>query len=128
MHGIDKDINTIKNKIFNANKYSEDIKLNKLIKLLPQNKSFSLTKNYKSIIKSDTIIISVGFDFNKKNKITQLKNLKNLFSTIGGLMKKKSLLIIETTLPPGTCDKIIVPILKKELNKIMNKEIPSTPT
>ena len=117
VHGIDKDINTIKNKIFNANKYSEDIKLNKLIKLLPQNKSFSLTKNYKSIIKSDTIIISVGFDFNKKNKITQLKNLKNLFSTIGGLMKKKSLLIIETTLPPGTCDKIIVPILKKELNK-----------
>ena len=25
VHGIDKDINTIKNKIFNANKYSEDI-------------------------------------------------------------------------------------------------------
>ena len=88
VHGIDKDINTIKNKIFNANKYSEDIKLNKLIKLLPQNKSFSLTKNYKSIIKSDTIIISVGFDFNKKKKITQLKNLKNLFSTIGRLIKK----------------------------------------
>ena len=117
VYGIDKDINGIKNNILNANKYSEDIKLNKLIKLLPQNKSFSLTKNYKSIIKSDITIISVGFDFNKKNKIIQLKNLKNLFSTIGRLIKKKSLLIIETTLPPGTCDKIIVPILKKELSK-----------
>ena len=32
-------------------------------------------------------------------------------------MKKSSLLIIESTLIPGTCEKILYPILKKELKK-----------
>jgi len=115
--GIDKNINRIKQKVFSRNKYSEDIKLNKLIKSLPKNKAFSFSNNYKTISKSDTVIISVGFDFNKKNKSTKLKNLKNLFYKTGKLLKKKSLLIIETTLPPGTCDQIIIPTLKKELRK-----------
>ena len=32
-------------------------------------------------------------------------------------LKKKSIVIIETTLPPGTCDKIILPTIKSNLNK-----------
>ena len=32
-------------------------------------------------------------------------------------MKKKSMILIETTLPPGTCDKIIIPTIKKSLSK-----------
>ena len=88
VYGIDKNINRIKRKIFSRNKYSEDNNLNKLIKLLPKNKFFCFSNNYKSISKSDTIIISIGFDFNK-NKNSQLKNLKSLFFTIGKLLKKK---------------------------------------
>ena len=40
-----------------------------------------------------------------------------MFNNIGKIIKKKSLILIQTTLPPGTCDYIIIPTLKKVLEK-----------
>ena len=115
--GIDNNLSQIKKKIYSKVKYSEDIKLNKLIENLPNNNSFKFYDNYNEISNSDIIIISVGFDFNKKNKNLQVANLKKMFIKIAKIIKKKSLIIIETTLPPGTCDEIIIPTVKKELKK-----------
>ena len=59
-----------------------------------------------------TILICVNFD-----GLQKLNQLKNFFKKISSKMKKSSLLIIESTLIPGTCEKILYPIIKKELKK-----------
>ena len=90
--------------------YSLDKKLNKLAK----------TKSTKSSIISDKInnqisgvvLICVNF-----NNLSDLKNLKNLVSKIAKVITEGSTLIIETTLIPGTCEKILYPIFKEELLK-----------
>ena len=58
--------------------------------------------------------MSISFDFKSKNS---LENLKKLFFNIIKKIKKKTLIILVTTLPPGTCDKIIVPEIEKNLKK-----------
>ena len=58
-----------------------------------------------------TILICINFD-----GLQKLNQLKNFFKKISSKMKKSSLLIIESTLIPGTCEKILYPIIKKELN------------
>ena len=43
--------------------------------------------------------------------------------TIGEYLKKEALVIIETTVPPGTTEKIVYPILEKNLIKDILREI-----
>ena len=69
------------------------------------------------VSKSDIIIISINFDFNNKNSTKKISELRNFFQRLGRIIKKNSLILIEITLPPGTCDKVIIPILKKSLKK-----------
>ena len=63
----------------------------------------------------DIIVLSVGFDFiDNKNS---LKNLIKLINSITLNIKNGALLLIETTLPPGTFEKILVPKIKQNLKK-----------
>jgi nucleotide sugar dehydrogenase len=77
-------------------------------------KNFFLSLDYNSINNSDIIILSIGFDFTKTNS---LQNLKNLIIEIFSRVQEDKILIIETTLPPGTCDKILIPIAKSIFEK-----------
>ena len=52
-----------------------------------------------------------------KKKLSPFKNLIKLSNEIAKKIKTGTLLVIETTLPPGTTDKIILPIFKKQLKK-----------
>ncbi len=78
------------------------------------NKNYKIFLDIDRIKNSEIILVSVGFDFSKKNGIM---NLKKLFISISKKIKKKTLVMIETTLPPGTCEKIIIPLMSKELRK-----------
>ena len=78
------------------------------------NKNYKIFLDIDRIKNSEVILVSVGFDFSKKNGIM---NLKKLFISISKKIKKKTLVMIETTLPPGTCEKIIIPLMSKELRK-----------
>ena len=93
---------------------TEDQELLKKFKKVRKQKKYIISLNLDSIKRCNTIIVSVGFDFTRKNGI---KNLKKLFFDISNIIEKKTLLILETTLPPGTSEKIIIPLLKKNLNK-----------
>ena len=60
--------------------------------------------------------MSVNFDLkNKSDKI--FLNLKNLSKNIAKNIKKKTLVVFESPLPPGTSDRIILPIFKNILKK-----------
>lgn len=100
---------------------TQDIMLKKKFKSVV-NKNFYVTNDIKNIRNSNYIIVSISFNINNKKDID---NLKKLFKKIGKYYKKNSLILIETTLPPGTCEKIIHPIILKETRKqkILNEDV-----
>ena len=96
-----------------------DKKLKFILKNLKKKKNFYATYNPKVISKSNVVLCNVNSDLIKSpKKISWIsKTLKNAIVTIGKYLPEKSLLIIETTVPPGTCEKFVMPLLKKEFLK-----------
>ena len=94
---------------------SSDILLKKKFRLSSLKNKINLIKNISEINKMDVIVVSVGFDFiGNKNSF---KNILNLINKISKYIKKGALLLIETTLPPGTFQKILIP----KINNIIKK-------
>ena len=82
-----------------------------------KNNLLNFTHSFDCLLNSSVVIISVGFDFSRKSEKQQFKNLIILFKKICSKLSKNTLVIIETTLPPGTCDNVIIPLMKIELKK-----------
>lgn len=82
-------------------------------------KNFQATVNDKILEDVDVIVSNINLDLVYKNKkpSVNFKNLKDIYTNIGKKVKKNTLIVLETTVPPGTCEKIILPILKKEFKK-----------
>ena len=118
--GFDKDFK--KSKILQQSIISKKLPIETMDKKLKQKFFISSHKNkiniindIKNINKMDIIVLSVGFDFiDNKNS---LKNLIKLINSITLNIKNGALLLIETTLPPGTFEKILVPKIKQNLKK-----------
>ena len=95
-----------------------DDKLRKKIKLLKKYRNFYATFNKKVIAISDIIICNINLDIIKKKKLDfDYKKLKKAIISISKNIKEDSLLIVESTVPPGTCEKFILPLIKKEFVK-----------
>src|SRR5262245_55631638 len=67
--------------------------------------------------KADVILVDVNLDVKASEKGTLLdwENLRTAIRTIGNHMRPESLVIVESTVPPGTCEKIVAPDLKAGL-------------
>ena len=82
-------------------------------------KNFYATYDEFAYSKADYIIVDINLDVNKKsdfkgnliNYNVDLNNFKNAIKIIGKNCKEDLLLLIETTVPPGTCSQIVKPIL-----------------
>ena len=111
-HGI-KVCKKINNKIFPIQ--SEDKKLKKKFSTSIKNKKFYATTDINQIKKCSVVIVSIGFDFYSKDS---LKNIIELFKKLYSKLKNNTLLIVETTLPPGFSEKKILPIINKKRKKI----------
>ncbi len=96
--------------------FSNDKKYSKLFSKACNRERVYINNNLEDLCNSNVIIVSINFDFNEK-KISPFKNLIKLSNDIAKKISKETLIIIETTLPPGTTDKIILPIFEKELKK-----------
>ena len=67
---------------------------------------------------ADIIIISINYDLERKNKKKlNLSDFKKSCSVIAKKISKNTLIIVQSTVAPGTCEKIIYPILNKNLIK-----------
>jgi len=72
---------------------------------------------------ADIIIVDINLDVQKKsNKNSKLKsfnvnlnNFEKAIKTIGCNCKEDVLILVETTVPPGTCERIVKPIIEREL-------------
>ena len=81
---------------------------------------------------ADTIIVDINLDVSKssdsvnnlENYEVDLSGFKNAIRSIGENCKDSVLILIETTVPPGTCENIILPEIKnclKKRNKSTNR-------
>jgi UDP-N-acetyl-D-mannosaminuronic acid dehydrogenase len=86
----------------------EEPGLETLFKKAKKNLSFSLKPK-----ESDVFIISVPTPL-KKNKKADLTFLKSASEEISKVIKKDNLVVIESTVPPGTAEEVVLPILKKK--------------
>ena len=118
--GIDNDLNLIskiKNKGFPL--ITEDLSLEKTFYKVIKSKNLEFSSNINSISEVNIIIVSINFDLrhynSKRNKFD--KNFIDLFQNIGSKMKNSALLVTQSTLPPGTGNKMIIPIILSEFKK-----------
>ena len=108
--GIDK--NKKKIKIINKGKsYIANINNREIKNAISP--GFKVTNNFSFISKADVIIICVPTPLNK-NKTPDMSYIKESVSKIKSYIKKKQLIILESTIYPGATEEFFIPILREK--------------
>jgi len=118
-----KIINDINNGVFPL--AAEDPKISQFFQNAISKGNFLATSDEDAYSYADIIIVDINLDVEKNNDISgalidfnvNLAFFKRAISTIGENCKQNVLILVETTVPPGTCQGIVVPILKDCLKK-----------
>lgn len=103
---------------------AEDPKIEIYFRNALQKGNFFATSDFNSFSYADIIIVDINLDVSKtKNQDeslnsfdVDLSSFKNAIGTIGSCCKEDVLVLVETTVPPGTCHKIVAPILHEKLS------------
>lgn len=90
----------------------EDVSDDSIVRNLSSNLYFPTT-DHKSIGESEVVLICVPTPISKSFK-PNLESLLTATSTVGKNLREKTLVIIESTIEPGTCRNILLPILLSE--------------
>lgn len=104
---------------------AEDPKIEDFYEQSRQNKNFFATYDPLAYSYADVIIVDINLDVDKKSENTgklagfdvNLSSFKSAIKSIGENCKEDILVLVETTVPPGTCDKVVKPILDEEISK-----------
>ena len=105
--------------------FAEDPKIDKFFKNSISKGNLHATTDSTAFSLADVIIVDVNLDVGKKadedyslkGYDVDLSNFKEAISTIGKFCNPKALVLVETTVPPGTCEKLIKPILENALGE-----------
>lgn len=85
-----------------------------------QNGNLWATTESEYFVYADIVVVDINLDVKYSDENEPLLDLdlfKNAMHTVGHYIKGGTLVVVETTVPPGTCEKVIYPILKEEFNK-----------
>jgi len=84
-----------------------------------ENGCLTATTNIDIYAEAEIIIVDIQLDipYLDDEPQLQLESFRIAIESIGQKVKEGTLIIIETTVPPGTCEKVVVPILEMELRK-----------
>ncbi len=104
---------------------TSDSKVYKYFKNTIKRKNFLATYDINAYSYANFIIVDINLDVDKKNKLNgdlvsydvDLSNFKKAIKVIGQNCREDVLILVETTVPPGTCLKVIKPIIDKEFKK-----------
>ena len=77
-------------------------------------KNFSVSQK---VEESDVFLIAVPTPLEESMTVADLKYIKSAVKMIYPILKNENLVIIESTIPPGTCERLVLPILKKGKQK-----------
>ena len=104
---------------------SSDKKVKQYFNLAKKKGNFYASYDSYAYKKADIIIVDINLDVDKnlnfyadlKDYDVNLSPFKNAIKDIGDNCKEDVLILIETTVPPGTTEKIVYPIIKNCLKK-----------
>lgn len=88
-----------------------------------EKKTLMATGCEESLGLADIIVVDIQLDAAKpvfgkaETGYVELDAFKAGCRTIGKYMRKDALVLVETTVPPGTCERIVLPLLKEEREK-----------
>ncbi len=96
---------------------SSDPNISEYFDRAQEKKSFFATAD-KSVLKhADYVIVDVNLDVKKNHKTNefqvQMQGFENAIQDLGENCKEDVLILVETTVPPGTCKSIVKPIIDK---------------
>ena len=109
--GLDRDVEKIKS-LTNGKSVTEDLS-DQEIKNSIDSKRYLPTTKSEVVASSEVILVCVPTPLSKEHK-PDLTALITATTTVGLNLKAGSLVIIESTIEPGTCRKILLPILMNE--------------
>ena len=122
--GVERKNNEISKKLIdniNSNTFphkSNNTQVKNLLKKIEKNKNLRATDDIKYFSKADVVIISINFDFKDKYfRDFKLDAFKKSVEDIAKNITENTLLIVQSTVPPGTTEKIVLPILTKIAKK-----------
>lgn len=101
---------------------AEDPKIDLFYQKSLEKNNFIATYDSLAYSYADVIIVDINLDVQKRSDMNgklidfdvNLDNFKSAIKTIGMNCKENVLILVETTVPPGTCEKVIKPIIERE--------------
>jgi len=101
-----------------------DEMLKKAYKEVISSGNFKASVNSEEYKDADVVIVDINLDVSINGSLSSVEftNFKKAIATIGSLIREETLVIIETTVPPGTTETIVLPILKEKLKERYGKE------
>ena len=109
--GLDIDIQKI-DKLNSGQSTTDDIKSTE-VKSIVQSKNYRASNNFLEVSNAEIVLICVPTPLDINNK-PDLNLLRAATKSVGQNLSKETLVIIESTVAPGTTRDIIVPLLEKE--------------
>lgn len=82
--------------------------------------NFKATSDINEYNEADVVVVDINLDVyynDKKEPYLNLDNFKKAINILADHVKEDVLVLVETTVPPGTCEKIVKPILIEGLEK-----------
>jgi UDP-N-acetyl-D-glucosamine dehydrogenase len=104
---------------------ASDPKIEEFYQISRKKQNFFATFDPYCFSKADIVIVDINLDVDKESNFTKdlegydvnLSGFKKAIEAIGNNCKEDILIITETTVPPGTCQKIVKPIVTKCLQE-----------
>ncbi len=93
-----------------------------LVKSAVKRHGLIATTDYDVAKEADIFIIAVETPIDKRTHQPIYEALKSALTSIGDNLKKGSLVIVESTIAPGTTDNLVVPTLEKSSGMVVNKD------
>jgi UDP-N-acetyl-D-glucosamine dehydrogenase len=96
-----------------------DTKLMEATRKAHESRNLIATDQDSAYGRAQIIVCDVNLDLagSKSEPDIRFDGFENAIRSIGRNMKPGALVIVETTVPPGTCERVVAPALKQELQK-----------
>lgn len=83
---------------------------------------FQATTDYTELIKCDIVLVCVDTPIDR-NKQPQYASLEMALNSLASNLKEGALVVIESTIAPGTMKNVVLPILEGQGNYILNRNL-----
>ena len=95
--------------------------LAELISEVVESGTFHATTDYKELSDADVVLIDVETPVNADH-IPEYQALRSAVKSLSSILKNGALVIVESTVMPGTISNVILPIIEEETGMVCNKD------